>query len=171
MTALLEVEDLRVAYGKIEAVKGISFSVEAGQVVTLIGTNGAGKTTTLRTLSGLLKPTSGKILFNGQPLDGVPAHKIVALGLAHSPEGRHIFPASPSRKTSNSGHTSATTRPASRRTSSAPTTSSPSWANAASRPQERCPAVSSKCWQWGAPSCPSPSSSCSTNPPWASPRS
>ncbi|WP_431044969.1 ABC transporter ATP-binding protein [Streptomyces sp. P1-3] len=92
MTALLEVEDLRVAYGKIEAVKGISFSVETGQVVTLIGTNGAGKTTTLRTLSGLLKPLSGRVLFDGKPLTGVPAHKIVALGLAHSPEGRHIFP-------------------------------------------------------------------------------
>ncbi|MFI7016722.1 ABC transporter ATP-binding protein [Streptomyces sp. NPDC050164] len=92
MTALLEVEDLRAAYGKIEAVKGISFSVAAGQVVTLIGTNGAGKTTTLRTLSGLLKPTSGKIIFDGKPLTGVAAHKIVALGLAHSPEGRHIFP-------------------------------------------------------------------------------
>ncbi|WP_217235612.1 ABC transporter ATP-binding protein [Streptomyces sp. AC555_RSS877] len=92
MTALLEVEDLRVAYGKIEAVKGISFSVDAGQVVTLIGTNGAGKTTTLRTLSGLLKPASGKIIFDGKPLTGIPAHKIVALGLAHSPEGRHIFP-------------------------------------------------------------------------------
>ncbi|MEW1549185.1 ABC transporter ATP-binding protein [Streptomyces tsukubensis] len=92
MTALLEVEDLRVAYGKIEAVKGISFSVEAGQVVTLIGTNGAGKTTTLRTLSGLLKPAGGRIVFDGKPLDGIPAHKIVALGLAHSPEGRHIFP-------------------------------------------------------------------------------
>jgi branched-chain amino acid transport system ATP-binding protein len=92
MTALLEVEDLRVSYGKIEAVKGISFSVEAGQVVTLIGTNGAGKTTTLRTLSGLLRPTSGRVLFDGQPIEKVPAHKIVALGLAHSPEGRHIFP-------------------------------------------------------------------------------
>ncbi|MBA6435510.1 MULTISPECIES: ABC transporter ATP-binding protein [Streptomyces] len=92
MTALLEVEDLRVAYGKIEAVKGISFSVEAGQVVTLIGTNGAGKTTTLRTLSGLLEPLGGEIRFDGKPLRGVPAHKIVALGLAHSPEGRHIFP-------------------------------------------------------------------------------
>ncbi|MCI3270454.1 ABC transporter ATP-binding protein [Streptomyces cylindrosporus] len=92
MTALLEVEDLRVAYGKIEAVKGISFKVEAGQVVTLIGTNGAGKTTTLRTLSGLLKPSAGKIMFDGKPLTGVAAHKIVALGLAHSPEGRHIFP-------------------------------------------------------------------------------
>ena len=92
MTALLEVEDLRVAYGKIEAVKGISFKVEAGQVVTLIGTNGAGKTTTLRTLSGLLKPVGGQIIFDGKPLNKVPAHKIVALGLAHSPEGRHIFP-------------------------------------------------------------------------------
>ncbi|MCG6493083.1 ABC transporter ATP-binding protein [Kitasatospora sp. A2-31] len=92
MTALLEVEDLRVAYGKIEAVKGISFTVNQGEVTTLIGTNGAGKTTTLRTLSGLLKPTNGKITFDGQPLNAVPAHKIVSLGLAHSPEGRHIFP-------------------------------------------------------------------------------
>ena len=92
MTALLEVEDLRVAYGKIEAVKGISFKVEAGEVVTLIGTNGAGKTTTLRTLSGLLKPVGGQIKFNGRSLKRVPAHKIVSLGLAHSPEGRHIFP-------------------------------------------------------------------------------
>ncbi|WP_369201900.1 ABC transporter ATP-binding protein [Streptomyces sp. PU-14G] len=92
MMALLEVEDLRVAYGKIEAVKGISFSVEAGEVVTLIGTNGAGKTTTLRTLSGLLKPLAGKITFEGQVLNGVGAHKIVSMGLAHSPEGRRIFP-------------------------------------------------------------------------------
>ena len=92
MTALLEVEDLRVSYGKIEAVKGISFSVKQGEVTTLIGTNGAGKTTTLRTLSGLLKPTQGKISFDGQALSTVPAHKIVSLGLAHSPEGRHIFP-------------------------------------------------------------------------------
>ncbi|MFJ9828340.1 ABC transporter ATP-binding protein [Streptomyces sp. NPDC101160] len=92
MTALLEVEDLRVAYGKIEAVKGISFSVEAGQVVALIGTNGAGKTTTLRTLSGLIKPTAGKITFDGEVINDVPAHKVVARGLAHSPEGRHIFP-------------------------------------------------------------------------------
>jgi branched-chain amino acid transport system ATP-binding protein len=90
--ALLEVEDLHVAYGKIEAVKGISFAVEQGQVVTLIGTNGAGKTTTLRTISGLLRPAAGKISFDGRPIHGVPAHEIVSLGLAHSPEGRHIFP-------------------------------------------------------------------------------
>src|SRR5262245_51699742 len=89
---MLEVEDLRVAYGKIEAVKGISFVVEQGQVVTLIGTNGAGKTTTLRTLSGLLPPLAGQIRFDGQRIDQTPAHQIVALGLAHSPEGRRIFP-------------------------------------------------------------------------------
>ncbi|MET8293067.1 ABC transporter ATP-binding protein [Streptomyces sp. NPDC048387] len=92
MTALLEVEDLRVAYGKIEAVKGISFTVEEGQIVTLIGTNGAGKTTTLRTLSGLIKPKGGQVKFQGKSLKKVPAHHIVSLGLAHSPEGRHIFP-------------------------------------------------------------------------------
>ncbi|ARI55088.1 MULTISPECIES: ABC transporter ATP-binding protein [Streptomyces] len=92
MTALLEVEDLRVAYGKIEAVKGISFKVEEGEVVTLIGTNGAGKTTTLRTLSGLIKPLTGQIKFNGKSLRKIPAHQVVSLGLAHSPEGRHIFP-------------------------------------------------------------------------------
>ncbi|MFC0863416.1 ABC transporter ATP-binding protein [Sphaerimonospora cavernae] len=92
MTAMLEVDDLRVAYGTILAVKGISFRVEQGQVVTLIGGNGAGKTTTLRTLSGLLKPAGGQIRFKGRRIDGTPAHKIVELGLAHSPEGRHIFP-------------------------------------------------------------------------------
>ncbi|MFB6559712.1 ABC transporter ATP-binding protein [Streptomyces sp. NPDC058682] len=92
MTALLKVEDLKVAYGKIEAVKGISFEVNEGEIVCLVGTNGAGKTTTLRTLSGLIKPKSGSVTFDGQPLGTVPAHKIVSLGLAHSPEGRHIFP-------------------------------------------------------------------------------
>ncbi|MEU2728477.1 ABC transporter ATP-binding protein [Streptomyces griseoviridis] len=92
MTALLEVEDLRVAYGKVEAVKGISFSVEEGQAVTLVGTNGAGKTTTLHALSGLLPPSGGRVRFAGRDLAGVPAHQVVALGLAHSPEGRHIFP-------------------------------------------------------------------------------
>jgi branched-chain amino acid transport system ATP-binding protein len=89
---MLEVRDLRVSYGKIEAVKGISFSVGAGQVVTLIGGNGAGKTTTLRTLSGLLPAVSGEVIFEGQRIDGRPAHEIVKRGIAHSPEGRKIFP-------------------------------------------------------------------------------
>lgn len=92
MSPMLEVKDLVVAYGKIKAVKGISFSVEEGEVVTLIGTNGAGKTTTLRTISGLLRPASGSIRFQGKRIDDTPAHQIVTLGLAHSPEGRRIFP-------------------------------------------------------------------------------
>ncbi|HEU0130652.1 MAG TPA: ABC transporter ATP-binding protein [Mycobacteriales bacterium] len=89
---MLEVRDLKVSYGKIEAVKGISFSVGTGQVVTLIGGNGAGKTTTLRTLSGLLPAVAGDIVFEGQRLNGVAAHDIVKRGIAHSPEGRKIFP-------------------------------------------------------------------------------
>jgi branched-chain amino acid transport system ATP-binding protein len=92
MTAMLEVKDLEVAYGKILAVKKVSFSVEQGQVVSLIGTNGAGKTTTLKTISGLLRPNAGEIWFQGERIDHVPAHGIVSRGLAHSPEGRRIFP-------------------------------------------------------------------------------
>ena len=92
MTAMLEVRDLEVAYGKIMAVKKISFSVEQGQIVSLIGTNGAGKTTTLRTISGLLRPVGGEIHFQGQRIDKMPAHDVVMMGLAHSPEGRRIFP-------------------------------------------------------------------------------
>ena len=92
MSPMLEVKDLVVAYGKIKAVKGISFTVEEGEVVTLIGTNGAGKTTTLRTISGLLRPASGSIRFQGKRIDETPAHDIVTLGVAHSPEGRRIFP-------------------------------------------------------------------------------
>ncbi|MDP9102210.1 MAG: ABC transporter ATP-binding protein [Actinomycetota bacterium] len=90
--SLLEVRDLRVSYGRIEAVKGISLDVPEGTVVTLIGANGAGKTTTLRTLSGLLHPTAGEVVFDGRRLDRLPAHDIVALGVAHVPEGRRIFP-------------------------------------------------------------------------------
>ena len=93
MSPILEVRDLRVAYGKIEAVKGISFSVEPGEVVTLIGSNGAGKTTTLRTISGLIAPKSGAVAFKGKRIDGMAAHRILQLGLAHSPEGRRVFAA------------------------------------------------------------------------------
>ena len=89
--ALLEVSGLDVHYGGIHALKGVSFSVEQGQVVTLIGANGAGKTTTLRAISGLVKPSAGTVKFNGQPITGLPAHQIVARGLAHAPEGRGIF--------------------------------------------------------------------------------
>ncbi|HVW34632.1 MAG TPA: ABC transporter ATP-binding protein [Acidimicrobiia bacterium] len=91
-TPLLEVDGLEVAYGKIRAVKGVTFAVPAGTVVTLIGANGAGKTTTLRTLSGLMSPSGGSVSFGGRRIDGLPAHRIVELGIAHVPEGRRIFP-------------------------------------------------------------------------------
>jgi branched-chain amino acid transport system ATP-binding protein len=90
-TPLLEVEDLHVSYGAIEAVKGISFTVDEGQIVTLIGGNGAGKTTTLRTLSGLLRPTQGEIRFDGESIRGLAGHLVVQRGIAHCPEGRRIF--------------------------------------------------------------------------------
>ncbi len=89
--SFLEVRDLTVAYGAIQAVRGISFSVEQGQIVSLIGSNGAGKTTTLRTISGLLRPVSGEILLDGEAIHRLPAHEILARGVAHSPEGRRLF--------------------------------------------------------------------------------
>jgi len=88
---LLEIKDLWVHYGRAEAVRGISMEVEEGSIVTLIGANGAGKTTTLRTISGLIRPTSGEIWFQGKRIDGLPPHQIVKLGIAHVPEGRQLF--------------------------------------------------------------------------------
>jgi len=92
MSALLEVKDLKVAYGSILAVKDVSLTVNEGEIVTLIGSNGAGKSTTLRTISGLLKPKGGTIAFQGQRIDGKEGHEIVKMGLCQSPEGRRIFP-------------------------------------------------------------------------------
>jgi branched-chain amino acid transport system ATP-binding protein len=89
--AFLSVRDLVVAYGAIQAVRGVSFDVEEGEIVSLIGSNGAGKTTTLRTVSGLLRPVSGEILLNGEPIQKLPAHQILSKGVAHSPEGRRLF--------------------------------------------------------------------------------
>ena len=87
-----EVRDLGVAYGAIQAVRGVSFDVEKGQIVCLIGSNGAGKTTTLRTISGLLRPVAGEMLLDGEPIHRLPAHQILAKGIAHSPEGRSCSP-------------------------------------------------------------------------------
>ena len=91
MKPILQVSDLSVSYGSINAVKGVSFQVNPGEVVTLIGANGAGKSTILNTVSGLLHPKSGSILFQGKDLHGIPADKILCLGLAQVPEGRHVF--------------------------------------------------------------------------------
>lgn len=89
--AMLEVKDLYVSYGMIAALKGISFEVNEGEVIALIGANGAGKTTTLHTLTGLLHAKSGSITFDGKELTKTPAHKIVEMGIAHVPEGRRVF--------------------------------------------------------------------------------
>lgn len=89
--AMLEVKDLEVYYGMIQAIKGISFEVNQGEVIALIGANGAGKTTTLHTITGLLSPKKGSVMFEGTDITKVPAHKIVSMGMAHVPEGRRVF--------------------------------------------------------------------------------
>lgn len=89
--SLLEIKDLEVYYGAINALKGISFSVEQGEIIALIGANGAGKTTALHTISGLIPAKSGSVMFEGKDLTKTPAHKIVSMGMAHVPEGRRVF--------------------------------------------------------------------------------
>ena len=88
---MLKVDNIDVYYGAIHAIKGISIEVPKGEIVTLVGSNGAGKSTTLRTISGLMKPKNGTILFEDKNIVGVPAHKIVGMGLCQVPEGRHVF--------------------------------------------------------------------------------
>ncbi len=89
--AILEVRDLEVSYGVIQAIKGISFEVNQGEIIALIGANGAGKTTTLQTITGLIPAKSGRILYEGNDITHVPAHKLVSMGIAHVPEGRRVF--------------------------------------------------------------------------------
>ncbi|MDE7332152.1 MAG: ABC transporter ATP-binding protein [Lachnospiraceae bacterium] len=89
--AMLEIKDLEVYYGMIQAIKGVSFEVNEGEVIALIGANGAGKTTILHTVTGLLEAKSGSVLFDGKNITKVPAHKIVSMGMAHVPEGRRVF--------------------------------------------------------------------------------
>lgn len=88
---MLEVKDIQVYYGVIQAIKGVSFHVEEGEVIALIGANGAGKTTILHTISGLLAPKAGSVLFEGKDITKIPGHKIVSMGMAHVPEGRRVF--------------------------------------------------------------------------------
>lgn len=92
---LLELDDVGVHYGRIEALKGVSLGVDEGEIVTLIGSNGAGKTTLLKTISGLRPMSSGRISFDGDELAGVPAHRLVSMGISQAPEGRGSFPACP----------------------------------------------------------------------------
>ena len=89
---MLTVENLECRYGKVSAVRGLSLDVKQGELVTLIGANGAGKTTTLKAISGVLRPAAGRIRFDGEEITGMPAKQIIARGIAHCPEGRHVFP-------------------------------------------------------------------------------
>ena len=89
--AMLEIKDLQVYYGMIQAIKGVSFEVNQGEVIALIGANGAGKTTILHTITGLLTPKTGSVMFEGTDITKIPAHKIVSMGMAHVPEGRRVF--------------------------------------------------------------------------------
>jgi branched-chain amino acid transport system ATP-binding protein len=89
---LLVVDDIEVRYGNIRALKGVSFEVAEGEIVALLGANGAGKTTTQKTVSGMLRPSLGSIIYDGQRIDGIPAHDLIRLGVCHVPEGRHVFP-------------------------------------------------------------------------------
>jgi branched-chain amino acid transport system ATP-binding protein len=91
-STLLNVDDIEVRYGTIRALKGVSFHVDEGEIVALLGANGAGKTTTQKTVSGMLRPSLGAITFSGKRIDGIPAHELIRLGICHVPEGRHVFP-------------------------------------------------------------------------------
>ena len=126
METILKVDDINVYYGSIHAVKGISFEVNQGEIVTLIGANGAGKSTTLNTVAGLLHNRSGSVTFMGESLSKVPSHKIVSRGLALVPEGRRVFLQMTVQENLEMG---AYTQPAAR--SPAPS-----------------PAASSRCWPW-----------------------
>ena len=136
---MLKVRDLVVAYGGIEALKGISIDVPEGQIVTLIGANGAGKSTLLRTIMGLEKPRSGSVEYNEENLKGLNSQHIVTRGITLVPEGRRVFPNLTKMKTVSS------------RTSNVSTNSSPGWKSGTGRWPAPCPAASSRCWPWAAP--------------------
>ena len=148
--SLLKVEDMHVYYGNIHAIKGVSFEVNEGEIVTLIGANGAGKSTTLNTVAGLLKPRAGQVTFNGQNIVGMPASKVVSLGMALCPEGRRVFQQMTVRENLEMG---GFTRPPGNWPARWTTCTSSSRASrsAKSRSPARFPAANSRCWPWAAP--------------------
>lgn len=149
--ALLEVKDLRVSYGVIEAIKGISFEVNEGEIVTLIGANGAGKTTTMQSIMGLIHPKSGTITFDGADIFGMSTHKILRLGMTQVPEGRRIFSELTVYENLLMGAYIEKTGKRSKKIWKRFMKSSPGSTSAARRWRARSPAANSKCWPWAGP--------------------
>ncbi len=146
---LLELEDIHVHYGKIEALKGISLEVDEGEIVSLIGANGAGKTTTLKTISGLRAPVGGEILFDGRDISKMPGHQRVLAGIGQAPEGRGIFPGMTVLENLLDGRVRRA-RTHRRRTWKRRSSCSRGCASGVPRRRARCPAASSRCWRSGA---------------------
>ena len=144
--ALLEVKDLQVFYGVIQALKGISFEVSQGEIVTLIGANGAGKTTTMQTVIGLIQPKAGSIIYNEKDITKMPSHKIVASGISQVPEGRRIFQELSVYDNLMLGAYLQKDQKKIKDDIENVLTSSPSWASAVPRSPAPCPAASSRCW-------------------------
>jgi len=145
--ALLEVKDLQVFYGVIQALKGISFEVDKGEIVTLIGANGAGKTTTMQTIIGLIPSKSGSIHYNEKEITKMPSHKIVASGISQVPEGRRIFQELSVYDNLMLGAYLQKDQKRIKDDIENVLTSSRSWENGVHRLPERCPAENSRCWQ------------------------
>ena len=150
MATLLELDDVRTAYGSIEALKGISLTVEEGEVVTLIGSNGAGKSTTLRSISGLTPPRTGSIRFRGEEISTLPAQEIVRLGHLAVAGGPALLPAHDRAREPRARRVPAPRREHHRATSTACSTCSRACGSARSRRRARCPAASSRCSPWAA---------------------
>lgn len=145
---MLEVKDLNVYYGMIQAIKGISFEVNQGEVIALIGANGAGKTTTLPAVTGLTPVKSGHIFFEGKDITKVPAHKIVSMGMAHVPEGRRVFAQLSVYQNLKMGAYTRKDKDEIRQTLVWYMSISRVWKNVRTRWQVRFPVVNSRCLQW-----------------------
>ncbi len=146
--AMLEIHDIEVFYGMIHAIKGVSFQVNEGEVIALIGANGAGKTTILHSITGLIAPKKGQIVFEGQDITSTPAHKIVSMGMAHVPEGRRVFAQLTVLENLKMG---AFTR---KDKDEVEESLIRVWKSARTRWRAPCPAASSRCWLWGGRLCP-----------------
>lgn len=147
--AMLEVKDLEVYYGMIQAIRGISFEVNEGEIVSLIGANGAGKTTILHTITGLLSPKKGSVLFEGKEITKIPAHKIVSLGMAHVPEGRRVFAQLSVYQNLKMGAYTRKDKDELEKRWKQCTNVFRVWKSAEISLQGHFPEVSSRCWQWG----------------------